>query len=706
MHRLEISSADIARMAGVSAAAVSNWRKRHVDFPAPVSDNDRQPRFDQAEVEAWLAKQGKLPAAAVDPAAKVWRGVEALCVPAAVADGTAALPALALLALAHDPTLDLGPQVEPVSRAVDTARQLLAAGPVGGPAPAVAPVTPQVATVTAGLCALARTEGVVEVVDALVARAVGGSSRSDDVPRRRAFAEVLLDLATAAAGEPVTTSTGLVDPACGGGTVLGAAADRGAGRLLGRDKDAAAAALARLRLAVRAAVGAPLVADLHLADSLAVHDAPGLADVAVVEPTFGDRSWHTDAVLARSWPFGPVPAAEPELAWVQHALTEVRPGGVVVAVMPSAAARRASGARLRRVLVDDGVVRAVVAMPVGVSGHHGVPVQVWLLVRPAHDPTTDEVLFVDASGTTVNDHDDVRALGLTLGELVRHRLPGRHAGAATGPTPGGGPAVALVPRAAIADDTTDLSPHGRVVTGRAADAERLHHAHARLADLLATCAGGPPPLPSAGVPSGRDDVQTVTVNDLLAHGRAFLRRGSDDFEDAFPEETGASAGLITGDDVRQATGARRHVRIPEDRVAHQPLRGGDVLVPQWGAVLPGAGHRVLPRVAAGADLGCLPGPGLLVLQIDPDLCDPWYVAAYLTTEKASRQIMGASGTRGSARVDLRRAELPLLPRAEQAALGADYRAWCTLRVALQEASRLVEHLTLGAVQQAWTTPGD
>ncbi|MEU8343904.1 N-6 DNA methylase [Actinomadura meyerae] len=45
--------ADIARRAGVQRPAVTNWRRRHADFPAPT---ERSPRelFDAAEVARWL----------------------------------------------------------------------------------------------------------------------------------------------------------------------------------------------------------------------------------------------------------------------------------------------------------------------------------------------------------------------------------------------------------------------------------------------------------------------------------------------------------------------------------------------------------------------------------------------------------------------------------------------------------------------------
>src|SRR5436309_2690215 len=56
--RVEVTSADIARLAGVKPAAVSNWRRRHDDFPAPVGGTDRSPRFDLAEVEERISAHG------------------------------------------------------------------------------------------------------------------------------------------------------------------------------------------------------------------------------------------------------------------------------------------------------------------------------------------------------------------------------------------------------------------------------------------------------------------------------------------------------------------------------------------------------------------------------------------------------------------------------------------------------------------------
>lgn len=67
----EVTAAGIARLAGVGRAAVSNWRRRHADFPKPVGGTETSPSFALAEVESWLRDQGKL--AEVPLRERVWQ---------------------------------------------------------------------------------------------------------------------------------------------------------------------------------------------------------------------------------------------------------------------------------------------------------------------------------------------------------------------------------------------------------------------------------------------------------------------------------------------------------------------------------------------------------------------------------------------------------------------------------------------------------
>ncbi|MFD7748555.1 N-6 DNA methylase [Streptomyces sp. NPDC059698] len=69
----EVTAAEIARLAGVGRAAVSNWRRRHADFPHPVGGTGTSPSFALSEVEQWLRDQGKL--VEVPLRERVWQAV-------------------------------------------------------------------------------------------------------------------------------------------------------------------------------------------------------------------------------------------------------------------------------------------------------------------------------------------------------------------------------------------------------------------------------------------------------------------------------------------------------------------------------------------------------------------------------------------------------------------------------------------------------
>lgn len=55
-----VSLAEIARLAGVGRAAVSNWRRRHPSFPARIAGTDVNPQFSLTDIETWLRDNKKL----------------------------------------------------------------------------------------------------------------------------------------------------------------------------------------------------------------------------------------------------------------------------------------------------------------------------------------------------------------------------------------------------------------------------------------------------------------------------------------------------------------------------------------------------------------------------------------------------------------------------------------------------------------------
>ncbi|MFB7948474.1 N-6 DNA methylase [Kitasatospora phosalacinea] len=99
--RPEVTAAEIARLAGVGRAAVSNWRRRHPDFPKPAGGTEASPTFRLDQVEQWLRDQGKL--AELPLLERVWRQLETLRDPAGPAAAPLVTAGAVLLLLHRDP---------------------------------------------------------------------------------------------------------------------------------------------------------------------------------------------------------------------------------------------------------------------------------------------------------------------------------------------------------------------------------------------------------------------------------------------------------------------------------------------------------------------------------------------------------------------------------------------------------------------------
>lgn len=58
---------EIARRAGVTPAAVTNWRIRHDDFPRPIKEIGKTKLFSARQINAWLSsRQAKQPKAVTE----------------------------------------------------------------------------------------------------------------------------------------------------------------------------------------------------------------------------------------------------------------------------------------------------------------------------------------------------------------------------------------------------------------------------------------------------------------------------------------------------------------------------------------------------------------------------------------------------------------------------------------------------------------
>lgn len=601
-QRATVTAADIARLAGVGRAAVSNWRKRYDSFPTPVGGTAVSPQFDLDEVEKWLAGQGKLTEVAAED--RLWR---------------------ALLAAAGDPAAAL-------AAAGDHLR-----GVQSLPFENLRP----------DLDSLTAHHGHRKVFADLW-------QRFADLPGQRAVTtpDALADLMVTLAGVRGRT---VFDPACGTGRLLRAAIGQGATEVYGQDNDPAAARLAELWLAVDHLAG-----HIHTADSLR-HD--GFTDrtfgAVVANLPFGLTNWgHEELGYDRRWEFGVPPRTEPELAWVQHTLAHLEPGGRAVLLMPPSAASRRAGRRIRAELLRRGAIRAIVALPAGAAAPHAVGLHLWILQR---DTAASAVLLIDATTLDVND---------STAKIVESVETGVGLAQA-------------VPIIDLLDEEIDLAPsrHTPASTSGPNSAITIQESQECLAELVGSIRDLMPRLCPIADPAG--PLPAVTVGDLIRAGHLQLlgpaRAAAADAEPI------PGLPVLTSDDVLHVRPASGQADL---RIAPViPLRPGDVVVP---VLAPHLTARVIGDEAA------VLGRGLHLLRCDPDTLDPWFLAGHLRTSANERQAGGSSAT---LRFDVRRAQVPRIPLAEQAQHGAMFRALHqfddTVRAAATLSGTLIRHAADG-----------
>lgn len=605
-----VTTSDIARLVRVSRAAVSNWRRRHPGFPQPIGGTPASPVFSLAEVEAWLREQGKL--VETPPEERAWQ----------------------LLRAAGDER-EVGAALRQVGACQRTGVRL------GG-------LSDRAAAKRLGVDQ--RSVPLLRAVDEL--SGAWGPARAFEFLVER-YLEVRLprmaltspQLAGLVAGLVDPDARSVLDPACGTGELLSALpapsgdAER---RLVGQERDEVLASLAGTRLALR---GTP--ADVRVGDSLRQDAFAGLTvDAVVCDPPFNERSWgHEELTADPRWEYGLPPRMEPELAWAQHALAHLVPGGLAVLLMPPAVAGRRSGRRMRTQLLRRGALRAVVALS---DGPH-----LWLLRRPPGDRPAG-LLVVDGA----DDAEIVRTW--------RDFRAGRDVD-----SPG---TSRVVPIIDLLDEEVDLTPARHLTAGTGdRTAERFVQTRDRLAALLGQMSGMVPelgPAPRDREPAFTSVAELARIGALTVH-RAPARRDAAEAAEGRP--------VLTAEDViqdREPTG-RVLARAEEDWLV---TRTGDIAV----AV---ASRRFAARVVERE--GLLLGPQLSLVRVDPEELDPYFLAGVLrSTANVRSSALSSTGSR----VDVHRARVPRLPLDQQRRYGKAFRRMDRVASAARDGIALSEEM--------------
>ncbi|MFE1911737.1 N-6 DNA methylase [Streptomyces anandii] len=705
-----MTAAEISRIAGVTRATVSNWRRRHDDFPAPSAGTETSPLYDLVAVQAWLRGRGHTSTAS--PTEELRTALRLLGPGSGVATRLFPLVASASRRTPQElAELAALPDDQLVARAEKSAGEL----PVAVPGAEPFRYGPDDAGVLRALLGCVREAGAQAALDVLAERELDEGAASGVYQTPEGLALLMARLLPAGASR-------VLDPACGSGTLLAAAARQGAQELFGQDS----LPVQGQRTAVRLLLAAPRAETVvRVGDSLRADAFPDVTvDAVLCNPPFGDRDWgHDELAYDPRWAYGLPPRFESELAWVQHALAHLEPGGHAVMLLPPALAFRSSARRIRAELIRSGALRAVVSLPARAAYPLHIGLQIWVFQRPepgGTDRTT--VLFVDGEGEqrdgaagTPSATDTAGAGAGTRGGSRPRRsgssassAPASSASAAsfdwagltdrvlaqwtaftTAPDayadePGVARAVPLVD---LLDDVVDVTP-ARHVRMTAADidpaalARRVQDLHGQLAKqvaALATAAASDGWQPSG--PAARE-WRTATVSDLARGGALTVLR-------AAPSGTRGSKGsaaptvdrpVLTAQDI-SAVNPPSGTAVDLHADAAQSVAAGDVLVRALG----GGEAAAMTRVADDRDAGALLGPHVHLLRPDPARLDPWFLAGFLGAED---NIASASTGSSLVHVTPGRLRVPLLPLEEQRRYGEAFRRVYELRAAVRRTAAL------------------
>lgn len=225
-------------------------------------------------------------------------------------------------------------------------------------------------------------------------------------------AEPLLDVTVAALtarARPVEDrALVLYDPACGtGGTLCAASAALiGLGSSVapaGQDINASAAFIAFSALAAGGLGGTAVAGDCLADDRL-----PDLRyDFAVADPPYG-LGWHSQAerveALHRSGAFagGLPPRSDSTLLFVEHLVEKMQPaaegGGRAVVLLPPTMLLSKGGDAIRRWLLAEDLVEAVIGLPEGLASHTRIRLNALVLTNRRPQQRQGKIQLVDLRG--------------------------------------------------------------------------------------------------------------------------------------------------------------------------------------------------------------------------------------------------------------------------------------------------------------------
>ena len=425
-----VTVGEIAEIADVTPGAVSNWRRRHADFPSPVEETPSGDRFQLGDVVSWLEKRGKefhVPQQEWD--ALLWRAADALR--GTVRQEEAAVFLLQLMLIgkrAHGSDGD-----SPLYR--ECWEQLLRGGE-GAPVSTIWEDCITKMSDSEGMLgrALRAPPGINwEGVNAVVKPVESMLKATSDVGEIATHLLQRLYEAIGKAGGRFMTPAAIAtlqlrllqpiqgdvyDPASGAAISLGEAWRQRASddiRLWGQDVNEQGWRLGFLHLSL---CGADFT--LETGDTLRDDRMRSLRAYRIVcDPPFGLDISKMDLQGDERWAFG-MPRRIADWVWAQVVLYHLSDEGRAVVTMPLGGLFRKHQERaIREEILRAGVLDVVIELPSGLYQDTGIPVAVLVFDRNRQN-RSDRVLFIDAHQLGEPRRGGIRELASAdIDEVVR-----------------------------------------------------------------------------------------------------------------------------------------------------------------------------------------------------------------------------------------------------------------------------------------------
>ncbi|MDR2525279.1 MAG: type I restriction-modification system subunit M [Oscillospiraceae bacterium] len=137
------------------------------------------------------------------------------------------------------------------------------------------------------------------------------------------------------------------------------------------------------------------------------------SDFVIANPPFNDSDWSGELLRTDGrWKYSetPPPSANANYAWIQHFLYHLKPTGVAGFVLAkgSLSSKTNGEDKIRRALIDAGLVDCIVNLPTKLFLNTQIPACLWFLSRAKeldeNHPRRDKILFIDARnmGSLIN----------------------------------------------------------------------------------------------------------------------------------------------------------------------------------------------------------------------------------------------------------------------------------------------------------------